>query len=141
MTNDRAAEIMKAIIFLLDTDAYSDEVETAIHMAINALTAQPETHEKRTETHACDCISRQAAIDALDCINGVEEVLRALPSAQPQRTGRWRHYEGWLTCSKCGAEYYDDIIEYCGDNVPRFCPDCGASMTEKAEENDGTNER
>ena len=26
--------------------------------------AQPETHEKRTETHACDCISRQAAIDA-----------------------------------------------------------------------------
>lgn len=26
---------------------------------------QPETHEKRTETHACDCIERQAAIDAL----------------------------------------------------------------------------
>lgn len=25
--------------------------------------AQPETHDKRTETHACDCISRQAAID------------------------------------------------------------------------------
>ena len=30
-----------------------------------------------------DCISRQAAIDALDCINGVEEVLRSLPPAQP----------------------------------------------------------
>ena len=30
-----------------------------------------------------DMISRQAAIDALDCINGVEEVLRSLPSAQP----------------------------------------------------------
>lgn len=27
-------------------------------------------------------ISRQAAIDALECINGVEEVLRSLPSAQ-----------------------------------------------------------
>ena len=27
--------------------------------------AQPETHDKRTETHACDLISRQAAIDAL----------------------------------------------------------------------------
>ena len=26
--------------------------------------AQPETHEERTETHACDLISRQAAIDA-----------------------------------------------------------------------------
>ena len=31
-----------------------------------------------------DCISRQAAIDALDCINGVEEVLRSIPSAQPE---------------------------------------------------------
>ncbi len=26
--------------------------------------AQPETHEERTETHACDCISRKEAIDA-----------------------------------------------------------------------------
>lgn len=46
--------------------------------------AQPETHEERTETHACDLISRQDAIDALDCISGVEEVLRSLPSAQPE---------------------------------------------------------
>lgn len=30
-----------------------------------------------------DVISRQVAIDALDCINGVEEVLRSLPPAQP----------------------------------------------------------
>ena len=29
-----------------------------------------------------DLISRQAAIEALDCINGTEEVLRSLPSAQ-----------------------------------------------------------
>ena len=27
--------------------------------------ARPETHEKRTETHACDCISRQAAEEKL----------------------------------------------------------------------------
>ena len=31
-----------------------------------------------------DLIDRQAAIDALDCISGVEEVLRSLPSAQPE---------------------------------------------------------
>ena len=31
-----------------------------------------------------DTISRQEAIDALDCINGVEEVLKSLPSAQPE---------------------------------------------------------
>lgn len=30
-----------------------------------------------------DVIYRQTAIDALDCINGTEEVLRSLPSAQP----------------------------------------------------------
>ncbi len=35
-----------------------------------------------------DLISRQAAIDALDCINGVEEVLRSLPSAQPETEER-----------------------------------------------------
>ena len=33
-----------------------------------------------------DLIDRQAAIDALDCINGAEEVLRALPSVQPDHT-------------------------------------------------------
>lgn len=32
-----------------------------------------------------DTIYRQDAIDALDCINGTEEVLRSLPSAQPER--------------------------------------------------------
>ena len=31
-----------------------------------------------------DLIDRQQAIDALDCINGVEEVLRSLPPAQPE---------------------------------------------------------
>jgi len=52
--------------------------------------------EKRTETHACDLISRQAAIDgkiSIQCANGVEiysdeavpvEYLKALPSAQPE---------------------------------------------------------
>ena len=33
---------------------------------------------------ATDCISRQQAIDAIDCINGVEEVLRSLPPVQPE---------------------------------------------------------
>ena len=35
------------------------------------------------DTNVGDMISRQAAIDALDCINGVEEVLRSLPAVQP----------------------------------------------------------
>ena len=33
---------------------------------------QPETHEERTKTHACDCIERQAAIEC----NGFREVER-----------------------------------------------------------------
>ena len=39
-----------------------------------------------------DLIERQAAIDALDCINGVEEVLRALPAVQPEPQ--------WIPCSE-----------------------------------------
>lgn len=33
-----------------------------------------------------DTISRQAAIEAFDCINGAEEVLRSLPAVQPEIT-------------------------------------------------------
>ena len=39
-----------------------------------------------------DLIDRQVAIDALDCINGTEEVLRSLPSAQPE--------PNWIPCSE-----------------------------------------
>ena len=39
----------------------------------------------------CELISRQAAIDALDCINGTEEVLKSLPSAQFKRINKGTH--------------------------------------------------
>ena len=44
-----------------------------------------------------DVIYRQAAIDALDCINGAEEVLRSLPSTQPEiiRCKDCKHSEFW----------------------------------------------
>ena len=77
-----------------------DVVEDVIN-AINTLpSAQPETHDKRTETHACDCIERQAAIDAISCditvtgrqnaevvsetIGAFVDRIKALPSAQPE---------------------------------------------------------
>lgn len=68
--------------------------------------AQPEHTEERTETHACDCISRRAAIEALDALCDREceyskkqrsvmcgachlgsafDVVEQLPSAQPER--------------------------------------------------------
>ena len=41
-------------------------LDEAIDMAMDALEAQAERTKERTETHACDCIERQAAIDAED---------------------------------------------------------------------------
>ena len=62
------------------------------------------------------------------------QIQKAYELGQEDRpTGHWRHYEGMLTCSECGAEYYDDIMEYCGDDVPKCCPDCGAKMVEPQE--------
>ena len=71
--------------------------------------------EERAEMHACDCISRQAAIDAI-CKEGTRlerngtvamceikqwciDLLERLPSAQPERTcvncGRTANNGGW----------------------------------------------
>jgi rubrerythrin len=74
-----------------------------------------------------DLISRQAAIDALDCINGVEEVLKSLPSAEPERkTGKWmdtdNYYQRWK-CSVCGC--------HTRDAKPPYCSHCGARMESK----------
>ena len=108
-------------------------------MIEDAPSVQPEKRtEERTETHACDLISRQAAIDALknqmsdrnDLYNIPVRrsivILEQLPSAQPERKpGHWEIYiismldgEG-CRCSECGFEgapYWD------------FCPNCGADM-------------
>jgi DNA-directed RNA polymerase subunit RPC12/RpoP len=79
-----------------------------------------------------DCISRQAVLDLIadyDLSMGqVVKSIHALPSVTPkQKMGHWRHYDGMLYCSKCGAEFYDEIMEYTGDEVPKHCPDCGQS--------------
>ena len=51
------------------------------------LIPQPEERtQERTQTHACDCVSRQAAIDALSTPHGILYPIRTveeLPSAQP----------------------------------------------------------
>ena len=90
-----------------------DEANELSDIVYDALPSAQETHEERTETHACDCISRQAAIDALDeqialcnkalgsfdismkdeyavkveraSLKAYRETLNVLPSAQPER--------------------------------------------------------
>lgn len=115
MTNKEAAEIMKAIIFILKNDDYSDEVEEAIHMAINALTAQPETHEERTETHGVclDTIDRKAALDWLKnewngMVTSLFDGIKALPSAQPKHDISKANF----LCPICGAEMEVAVSEW-----------------------------
>lgn len=96
-----------------------------------------------------DLISRRDVIDAFNTnlnelvvcgeenakavenyLSGVFGKIKCLPSAQPKR-GKWRHYEGVLKCSECASEFYDNVMDFCGDDVPHFCPDCGADMRTK----------
>ena len=92
--------------------------------------AQPETHDKRTETHACDLISRQAAIDAVSysielCNKALDSItlvgrdryavevernsllklkddIKLLPTAQPEiiRCGECKHWREDHTCGE-----------------------------------------
>ena len=87
-----------------------------------------------------DTISRQMAIDALDCINGVEEVLKSLPSVQPKR-GKWMpnsqfypdvntHWIRW-ECSECGYTRTKGWEGTTDGRCPeaKICENCGADMT------------
>lgn len=98
-----------------------------------------------------DLISRQAAIDFIDAghlcnpneprwsDNEVVNFLKSRPSAQ--RTGRWidgkvKHIKnGELRnvreCSECGSSYF--VYDYYNsvDEIPKFCPNCGARMEEQ----------
>lgn len=62
------------------------------------------------------------------------EIHNESSSENPNKTGHWRHYENMLYCSECGEAYYDDIMEYCGDDVPKYCPMCGSRMMREGKE-------
>ena len=86
----------------------------------NLLATEPTIQPVATDTNVGDTISRQAAIDALDCINGVEEVLRSLPTMQPERAeGEWSDGYRWQRCSLC---------KQTGKKSWNYCPKCGAKM-------------
>lgn len=123
--------LMETAICIAKRESYLTDEEEAtlrevVDMAIQAL-----------EKESCDdAISREAAIRLAEQgqVQGFEwqfKQLVDLPSVSTEKTGHWRHYEGMLICSECGAEFYDDIMEYCGDDVPKCCPDCGTKMEVK----------
>ena len=66
-------------------------------------------------------------------VNEVDICTAINPNVVERKRGKWRHYEGYLTCSECRTEYDDDIMTHCCDDVPRFCPNCGADMREESE--------
>ena len=120
----------------------------ALNWCINSLrelpSAQPETHDKRTETHECDLINRQQAIDIVRnrvkrfttaCVLAVTEIEK-LPPAQPERNkGKWiwwyeeeftehaTEYTPHCKCSECGRECAPSVA-----TSSNFCRNCGARM-------------
>lgn len=126
----------------------SAEPDTTTHDSIPA-----ETGKNDDDRTSGDCISRQAAIDAI-CTEGTRlerngtvamveikqwcvGILEALPSAQPERkTGHWIKTARWgrvYYCNQC-RNYLDFDGVNAGRGSTNFCPNCGADM--RGEQND-----
>ena len=82
--------------------------------------AQPKKRtEKRTETHACDLISRQAAIDAMKsisdsiCEQQAIDALCELPSAQPEiiQCKDCKHWREGTVYSYCDRLYGMGVLD------------------------------
>ena len=150
MTKTEAITVLKNTAWL-GTEADREKVEEAIRTLYIAERPEPKYTEKMHDTD--DLISRQAAIDALryaqhrftvaDEAGGMgtvkwsedviyfaaaENVLNDLPSAQPERTGKWIRVAGMNErCSVCN-QYFP--LSYF-TNRPfeiNYCPNCGARM-------------
>lgn len=89
-----------------------------------------------------DLISRQAAIDAVLSVipyddywkEQIEKVVNKLPSAQPERKGRWIKLDMHAhlanhKCTACGQECY--VPTCMGEPMYTYCPHCGAKMNEE----------
>ena len=113
----------EAAIEMLDRLNCCGWVESAWEDVLHAIErvpyAQPEKRtEERTETHACDCISRRAA---LDCVSNslvaweAYEAIEALPSAQPEII-RCKDCKYWGKHELCDKwDYYISNGDfYCG---------------------------
>jgi Pyruvate/2-oxoacid:ferredoxin oxidoreductase delta subunit len=112
-------------------------------------TVQP---KKRTETHARDCISRQAAIRIASGYchpANIAKELEQLPSVQPERkTAHWieiaQYSDGKhkIECSECGNHIFDrgHANSFNVKNKYKYCPNCGAKMVEPQESEEKQNE-
>lgn len=90
--------------------------------------------------HCDDCVSRQAAIDALykmlhDCFGADEEELDAVittlnelsPVTPAEKVGQW--IDGDDKCPCCGKSKFEGLdADIWADWQPKYCPNCGANM-------------
>ena len=139
MTNERAIELLHRLQDEQFDGIHGDERREALSMAVRALESNlVKGSDGLVNDLVKDCISRQAAIDAVvsAMIDGadaelVEGVMELLPSAQPERkTGKWiRNDNGTYSCSVCQSWIPKE--QHC---YARYCLYCGADMRGGAEE-------
>lgn len=132
-------------------DGYCDGVYDSADMLKDLPSAQPTQKNYSNTLDALDCISRQAAIDAI--VNTISEIgyhdnsevarygatfrqheiidiIENLPTAEPKK-GRWTKISpaGIYECSQCGQNVMTGDIE-----VYAYCHHCGAKMKEENDE-------
>ena len=97
------------------------------------------THDKHTETHACDYISREAAIEAVCAYceyyynENVIQSIKDIPAADVVERKWNTYYHGGTdfsySCARCG---YGAPFDMKGGKVFQkkwnYCPNCGADM-------------
>mgnify|MGYP006316011851 FL=1 len=136
-----ADALFEAIEKSMAENPHKEKTQRAMHIHehkhfLTLLTSFPTIQPVATDTNVDDIISRQAAIDgkiSIQCANGVEiysdeavpvEYLKALPSAQPGKTGRWiGKYPFTSACSECNYFIHASKVK-----VFAYCPNCEADM-------------
>lgn len=64
-----------------------------------------------------------------EAFNECADMVDEQPTIEPQRKkGKW--IDNHTTCSECGWQMIDDVIESPNIVGFNFCPNCGAEMTE-----------
>ena len=78
---------------------------------------------------AIDADALLKAIIQMSLDGNVFDRIHEAPTIEPERKkGKW--IDNHTTCSECGWQMIDDVIESPNIVGFNFCPNCGAEMTE-----------